>query len=52
MFYLFKDSISLDTLTTCSVLEARSFMSTHPNAWALKSTDDGDLSYIFTVEDL
>lgn len=51
MFYLCEDSISLDTLTTSSVLEARLFLFNHPNAWFLKYAD-GEVSFGSLVEDL
>ena len=52
MFYLCEDSITLDSLTTSSVVEARLFMFKHPNAWFLKYSDDGVVSFSSLVEDL
>lgn len=43
MFYMCDDPTSLDTLTTCSVLEARLFMFRHPNATVFKYSDDGQV---------
>lgn len=51
MFYICDDLISLDTLTTCSALEARLFMIKHPNAWVFKYSDDGLVTSISMVED-
>lgn len=52
MFYLCEDSISLDTLTTSSAVEASLFLFNHPNAWFLKYSDDGAVSFGSLVEDL
>lgn len=51
MFYMCDDPISLDTLTTCSALEARLFMFNHSNAWVFKYGDDGQLTFSSLVED-
>lgn len=52
MFYMLcDDPTSLDTLITCSALDARLFMSKHPNAWVFKYSDDGQLTSISMVED-